>query len=404
MTLDCISLIIAIIIFGGWWLQWIIHVTAIIYGRIKLHRKLSAPPDFQFPGVSILKPLTGVDPNLYANLETFFHLLYPKYEILFCIEEETDPAVMIVKSLLNKYPNVECSLFVGGALKTTVNPKINNLMQGYIMAKHELILISDSGLKMKEDTLQEMVINLKENVGLVHQLPFVSDRSGFAAVLEKVYFGTQHSKIYLLANMVGVNCVTGMSCLFRKSVVEQSGGFESLGIYLAEDYYLSQICFYNCSCNSGWKVKVSTQPALQNSGTYSIGTFQNRMIRWIKLRSFLVPMTIIMEPLSEWLLLGLISSWAVCRLFMWSPIAFFLVHTLIWFLLDYTLLLTIQGCNLPFSRIDFVAGWLFRECTSLLLMLRAHTVRTLTWRSRQYIIGRHTIGEEIRKVHDWTAV
>ena len=46
--------------------------------RMKLHRKLTAPPDFHYPGVSILKPLTGVDPNLYVNLETFFHLSYPK--------------------------------------------------------------------------------------------------------------------------------------------------------------------------------------------------------------------------------------------------------------------------------------------------------------------------------------
>ena len=64
--------------------------------------------------------------------------------------------------------------------------------------------------------------------------------------------------------------------------------------------------------------------------------------RWIKLRSSLVPFTILLEPISEWLLQGLTSSWCVWFLFSWSPLAFFLVHSLIWFLLDYVLLVTVQ--------------------------------------------------------------
>lgn len=39
---------------------------------------------------------------------------------------------------------------------------------------------------VKEDTLMDMVLSLTESVGLVHQIPFVSDREGFSGVLEKV--------------------------------------------------------------------------------------------------------------------------------------------------------------------------------------------------------------------------
>lgn len=39
---------------------------------------------------------------------------------------------------------------------------------------------------VKEDTLIDMVQHLKEDVGLIHQMPFVCDRDGFPAVLEKV--------------------------------------------------------------------------------------------------------------------------------------------------------------------------------------------------------------------------
>lgn len=59
-------------------------------------------------------------------------------------------------------------------------------------------------------------------------------------VFFQVYFGSQHAKIYLLSDLLGINCVTGMSCLFRKNVLEQAGSLRSLGCYLAEDYHLAK--------------------------------------------------------------------------------------------------------------------------------------------------------------------
>ena len=39
---------------------------------------------------------------------------------------------------------------------------------------------------VEEDTLLDMVHSMKDDVALVHQMPFVCDRKGFPAVLEKV--------------------------------------------------------------------------------------------------------------------------------------------------------------------------------------------------------------------------
>ena len=52
-----------------------------------------------------------------------------------------------------------------------MNPKINNMLPAYRAAVHPLILVSDSSIKMKEDTLTDMVSSMTENVGLVHQMP-----------------------------------------------------------------------------------------------------------------------------------------------------------------------------------------------------------------------------------------
>jgi ceramide glucosyltransferase len=91
-----------------------------------------------------------------------------------------------------------------------------------------------------EDTLTDMVSLLTDKIGLVHQMPFTCDRAGFAGSLEKVYFGTCHCRMYLFINLIGVNCVTGMSCLMRKCVLDKCGGLKSFGVYIAEDYFISK--------------------------------------------------------------------------------------------------------------------------------------------------------------------
>ena len=65
------------------------------------------------PGVSILRPLKGLDANLYENIESTFTQEYPNFEIFFAIENEHDQALPIVRELIAKYPNVDAHVIIG---------------------------------------------------------------------------------------------------------------------------------------------------------------------------------------------------------------------------------------------------------------------------------------------------
>lgn len=66
------------------------------------------------------------------------------------------------------------------------------------------------------------------------------------------------------------------------------------------------------------------------------------VFRWAKLRVAMLPLVIIFEPLSECMVIGACTAWAVSVLFQWDVLGFYLVHILVWFLLDWILLSVVQ--------------------------------------------------------------
>lgn len=359
---------------------WILHFIAIIHGKLKLHKQTSLEQkETPFPAVSIIKPLMGANENLIKNLETFFTMKYPVFELIFCLEDKTDPAVAIVEQLMKKYPKIDSKLLIGQSTVVGVNPKINNMNPGYKQAKYELILISDSSIKMKENTLLDMVNHMTEKIGLVHQLPFTTDVKNFPGTYQKIFFGTIQSRIYLCSDLFGVNCHTGMSSLIRKEILEKIGGLEKFGCYLAEDYFIAKSIKDN-----GWKITINSQPALQNSGDCEITIFQSRLIRWTQLRIAMLPTTILLEPLSECLLIGVLTSWSVNYLFKWDSLTFFIVHILCWCLSDWILLSIIQNGTIPFNKFEYMIGWIFRETTGPYLFMLSLLNPIINWRDRNY--------------------
>ena len=65
------------------------------------------------PPISILKPLKGVDDCLLDNLASFCRLDYPKYEIIFCLQSPSDPALRVVNRIRELFREKEMSVVIG---------------------------------------------------------------------------------------------------------------------------------------------------------------------------------------------------------------------------------------------------------------------------------------------------
>lgn len=357
---------------------YFLHIVALIYGKYRLHRPRQY--DSSHPGISIIKPIIGLDDNLHTNLETFFTTNYHTFELLFCFNTQDDPAVELVKSLIKKYPGIDTRMFFGGE-KVGLNPKINNMMPAYRIAKYPLIMISDSAIYMRSDAISDMVNTMmsQEQMALVTQTPFCKDRPGFAAAFEQLYFGTSHARIYLAGNCLQFNCPTGMSSIMKKDALEECGGFAGFSGYLAEDFF-----FGKKLAARGYKSGISTYPALQNSASVTMRSFTNRICRWVKLRMKMMPQIILVEPLQDCFPSGLILSFSLHYLFRIDILTTMLIHTAFWITSDYTIMYRMQNRKMILSPIRFLLLWFLRELSAPLVFIKATLEPSVRWRDNVF--------------------
>jgi len=325
-----------------------------------------------FP-VSVLKPLSGVDAGLSDNLETFFLQRYPEFELIFSVACESDSAVRVVERLMKTYPAVSARLIIGD-VNEGLNPKVNNMIRSYDVAKYDWILISDSNVRVKEDYLRRLVGHVDNGVGLVTAVVAGTAPSGIGGWLEATFLNTFYARGMVLAKALGEACVVGKSMLFSRSVANRFGGIRNLSQYLAEDYMAGKAMEL-----LGLKVVIARDPVRQHIGQYSINQFWQRHVRWGRIRKAQAPLTFMVEPLFGCLVSGLIGAGALSAIDM-PFFAVFTAHVAAWFLCDSMIFRSLYPeCD---DR-RAILGWGVRELTALALWANIAIGRTVKWRGKQ---------------------
>lgn len=255
-----------------------------VWTAIRQERKPSTPApagkEGICPPVSILKPLRGLDDNLFDNLSSFCTQNYPEYEVLFALQDYNDPAYKVAKKVRDKYPGSNITIIVERC-SAGLNPKVNNLIPAYRESRHPYILISDSNVMVGRDYLAETVRHTRDPaVGLVSNLIRGVGGGSIGAVLENLHLNSFIiGSVSFLDRFLKMPCVIGKSMLMKKNDLEALGGLMAFKDILAEDFIIGREMQ-----KSGKRVVLSNYLISNVNEYWDIRRFLNRHTRWGKLR------------------------------------------------------------------------------------------------------------------------
>src|SRR2546422_5197271 len=192
------------------------------------------------PPVTVLKPLKGLGVELYENLASFCRQSYPTYQIVFGVADARDPAVAVVQRLRRDFPEREIVLAVGSGHGT--NRKVASLEHMMPYARHDILLMSDSDIRVRPDYIRTMVEPLADPaVGLTTCLYRGRGHFGLPSIIESLFINTDFVPNALVAQWVQpFRYAFGASIAVKRAALERIGGFASFADYLADDYQLGR--------------------------------------------------------------------------------------------------------------------------------------------------------------------
>jgi ceramide glucosyltransferase len=257
--------------------------------RHHLRGRDAGPRKSEFsPALSLLKPLHGSEPDLEANLATFFEQDYPaaSYEILFCAADEFDPGLELARRVAARYPQI-ATLFFSTGEPRYINAKVHSLEVMTAAARHDLLVISDSDVCVASNYLRAVAAPFANHkTGAMTCLyRGVAVEGGLWARLEAAGMSVEMTAGVLVANMLeGMQFVLGPTMAVRQECVDQMGGIGVLGDYCSDDYLLGNYVF-----RQGRTVALShhvIDHMIINSGFIGSLTHQ---VRWMKSTRFSRP-------------------------------------------------------------------------------------------------------------------
>ncbi|KAI0375211.1 glycosyltransferase family 21 protein [Pilatotrama ljubarskyi] len=423
---DVLKLTFALATLAWYGFLWSLGVLGCIAARkryrLRPRSPLASAPASSVPGVSILRPLKGLDTNLYENLESTFTQEYANYEIFFCVDDEDDQALTVVRDLMTKYPHINAHIAIRNGITVGVNPKVNNLMTAYNRAAHDILWVLDSNVMVDPGTLARSVDILepppsaphppRRRIGVVHHVPYAwVTKHSLGSRIEEAFLNTNHAKMYIAINTVAIDsCVVGKSCLYRKSDLErvdgslrpipnaENGGCQpgerglaAFGRFLAEDNMIASALWHEL----GLRHDLSCDVAKNAVGNMSLMDYIARRIRWVRVRKRMVLAATLVEPLTESVLAGSLASIGLRYLTGFPPWLFLPAHFLAWLFVDMDVFASLAGHPVPANiRWQFLAAWAGRELMALPIWFMAIVGNEVEWRGKRYEV---THNGEVRR-------
>lgn len=210
--------------------------------RKREKRRTVSLPAARPPSVTVLKPLHGDEPLLEEALRSFCEQDYPEFQIVFGVQREHDSAIAVVRRIIQDYPDRDIALVIDGTPHGT-NRKVANLINMYPVAKHDVLVMSDSDIHVQPSYLHDVVSTLaRPGIGLVTTL-YAGLPASASLIREFASSQINHNFMpgVMMSRLLGRQDCLGATMALTRTMLEQIGGLAALADHVADDAVLGQL-------------------------------------------------------------------------------------------------------------------------------------------------------------------
>jgi len=349
----------------------IAHLAVVGLYLVRLRRTAPSVGVIGTPRITLLRPVCGLDPFDEETLRSSFHQDYPAYEVIFCAQSWSDPAVALVQRLIAEHPETSARLLVGYDA-VTANPKLNNVWKGWQAAQTDWICMTDSNLLLPREYLSTVAGSWGPSTGLVSSPPVGTRPKGFAGHLECAFLNSNQALLQFASASLGPAFAQGKTLFFNRPLLEHCGGLRALGLYLAEDVTATRLIR-----EVGREVTLTPLPFAQPIGQRTLRQVWDRQLRWSRVRRDGFPLIFATEVLNGGLVPFALATMA-CVLgevdLRWA-----IGYMGLWYLSE---ILVAKRAGWPMGAQD-LAGIVLRDLVLPMLWMATFLRRGFEWRGTQ---------------------
>jgi ceramide glucosyltransferase len=254
------------------------YVTAILAAVRFFRRERARKLPSYTPPVSLLKPVRGVDFGSYENFSSFCRQDYPDYEILFAVNDETDPAVPLIQRLAAEFPQRRIRLIVG-AEQIGANRKVNKLVRLAREAQHDILALTDGDVRVHPNYLREVVAPFADGkTGAVTSFYRAIAEKSLGAELEAIGASSDFFAGVLVAEWKeGMTFALGASIVTTKHWLGKIGGLAAIANMHSDDYELGHRI-----AKAGGQVLLSREGVWTMYPAQTARGFWDHQVRWAR--------------------------------------------------------------------------------------------------------------------------
>src|SRR5215469_7690116 len=329
------------------------------------------------PPVSNLKPIRGLDPDAYENFASFCRQDYPDYELLFCVGSADDPAVPILKKLAHDFPERPMRILIG-TTGSGANDKVKKLDRLVAEAQHDIVVISDSDVRVRPDYLRNVVTPLADpKVGAVTCLYLPVKENGFVDSLQNVGMVADFYPGILVAKQLdGVKFALGTTIATRRTCLKQFGGYKAIENRPGDDLLVGRLI-----AEQGYEVKLLPYAISTVADFQSVRDLWQKRTRWL----------VVMRHMRPWGHLGLLLTqglpWSIAAVALNPTAAVALSYLCAYLALRcaITWIIGIRGLKYPgvWRKMPMVVLW---DALAFGIWLASFGKKSIRWRDQQYYI------------------